>query len=204
MEMVYVKGQHFISKELREATNRIMLAGENIRKNYLKIAHELSEIDSRESYLADNYESTIDYAMKVFNMKKSTAYNLIEIGRNWIRSDGSRTLLTNEGSDYTISQVGVMLPAGIEVADHLHKMGEINTSMSVRELKSIIKKNLDLEEPEAETVSESEEEATGEDLYSYQITFYESGEISYSGSLPEWFTDEIESLFSKLLSGETA
>ena len=196
MEMAYVKGQHFRSSELREATNRIMLAGENIRKNYLKISRELATIEETEIYLDDGYESTIEYAMKVFNMKKSTAYNLIEIGRNWIRSDAARTLLTNEGSDYTISQIGVMLPAGIDTADDLHKRGEINPSMSVREIKAIIKKNLD---PEPE-----KEEEEKEDLCVYQITFYESGEIDYEGSLPDWFTEEIGNLYTKLLSGETA
>ena len=200
MDLIYVSGQSFLNADLRKSTNAIRQAGDGIRKNYLKIAHELSMIDKEETYLDDDFESVIEYAEKVFSIKKSTAYNLIQIGSEWLTEDGKRTILTTEGADFSISQLGAMLPAGVEKCKKLVSSGEITPSMSVRSIKKVLAD--DTEEPD----DTKEPDYTEENVVSLgvekQIIFTESGEIRYCGEFPVWFCDKIGELYLAVLDGE--
>lgn len=204
MDMIYISGQKFLSADLRKSTNTIRLAGDGIRKNYLKIARELANIEINEWFVEDDFENVIEYAEKVFSIKKSTAYTLIEIGKNWINKEGTRTVLTKEGVDFTISQLGVMLPAGVDTCKKLIKKGDISPTMSVRAIKKVINNfPSDVVDSEGEEVdSNGEDEAPVNLGIEKQIIFTEDGSIKYCGEFPVWFCDQIGELYTKLLSGE--
>lgn len=206
MELMYKKGQSFLSEDLRKSTCKIRACGDGIRRNYFKVAVELSKIDNGQYYIEDNFQSTVEYAEKVFGIKKSSAYAFITIGESWVLEDGSRTVLTESGSDYSISQIGALLPLGSEKAIELANDGKISPDMSVRELKAIVKK-VQQEEGDPEDPGESEGEGdpgegSSEIAQKGNITFYDDGEIAITGDFPEWFVIELETLYKKIFSGE--
>lgn len=204
MDLMYVSGQHFINDHLRESTNRIRLAGDSIKKNYFKIAHELSSIANTEIYLDDDFESAVEYAEKVFNIKKSSAYALIKIGSEWLNEDATRTILTENGSDFTFSQIGVMLPYSVDTVKPLCEAGTITPDMSVRKIKSILHEELDTtttNDVPDESEEPEESESKNEVVLEKSIIFTADGKIKYCGEFPVWFCDKVGELFTELLSG---
>lgn len=206
MELMYVTGQSFLNADLRKSTNVIRNAGDGIRKNYFKIAHELAMIDKDETYLDDDFESVIEYAEKVFSIKKSSAYALIKIGLEWLNDDATRTILTEKGQDFTFSQIGVMLPYSVDEVKPLCEDGTITPDMSVRKIKSILHDELSTEttsDKSDEMVEIEPEEAESTDsAFEKSIIFTADGKIKYCGDFPTWFCDKVGELFTELLSGE--
>lgn len=151
-ELRTVNTTNITNKELKGHATKIKSYGTKIRENYLKIARELFEIESTECYLDDGFTDTQDFASKVLNIQKTTCYNLIAIGRDFLNEDGTRTALTEKGNDYGVSQLQILLPLGVEKAKELHDDEIISPDMSVRQLKEIIK---------AETKGETKDEEEG-------------------------------------------
>jgi hypothetical protein len=150
---------------LKSHADKIKGYGKNIRTNYLKIAKELYEIDKSECYLDDGFEDTQDFASKVLNIQKTTSYNLIRIGREFLSEDGSRTALTDKGNDYGVSQLQILLPLGVDKAKELHDEEIIKPEMSVRQLKTIVKHEIDPTEGEDDgDVVEIDGEITSEEV----------------------------------------
>ena len=134
----------------------------------MKIARELFEIESTECYLDDGFTDTQDFASKVLNIQKTTCYNLIAIGRDFLNEDGTRTALTEKGNDYGVSQLQILLPLGVEKAKELHDDEVISPDMSVRQLKEVIKAETkgeaeDEDEDESDDVIDTEGEETNEE-----------------------------------------
>lgn len=208
MELMYVIGQSFLNADLRKSTNVIRNAGDGIRKNYFKIAHELAMIDKEETYLDDDFESVIEYAEKVFSIKKSSAYALIKIGSEWLNDDATRTILTEKGQDFTFSQIGVMLPYSVYEVKSLCEDGTITPDMSVRKIKSILHDELSTETTSSKSdemveITETEDaESTDDSAFEKTIIFTADGKIKNCGEFPTWFCDKVLELFTELLSGE--
>lgn len=205
--LVYIKRQ-FISADLKKSTEKIKRCGDNIRKNYIKIARELAIIDDTESYLDDGFESAIDYAGQIFSISKSTAYVLITIGREWINEDGERTALTTEGADYSVSQIGVLLPLGVDKARELHDSEDISPAMSVRQIKAVVKDLQDTPEETPEETPEAASEENGADVVDsdadvsemvVSINIYDDGGLQVSGHISEEFYDELYELITRYL-----
>lgn len=199
--LVYIKRQ-FLNGDLKKSTDKIKRCGENIRKNYIKVASELANVDKMESYLDDGFESAIDYAGQIFGISKTTAYVLINIGRDWVNETGERTVLTNEGADYSVSQIGVLQSVGVETAQELHNNGDISPDMSVRTIKAVIKglKDTTDTDTETDTDGDGETDSTTERVESLgEITFYADGDTAIKGNFPEWFLIELDSLYKKVL-----
>lgn len=199
-ELTYIDKPTFLNKELNKSTNKIRACGENIRKNYLKIAHELATIEEGELYLEDGFENVIDYAKKTFGMGKSTAYNLLSIGRHWVNDKGDRTLLTDDGIDYSISQIGVLLSVGYDTAKDWHDKNKINPLMSVRTLKDIVKEDEISETPEDDT--EDDNIVDGDADISeciLDINIFSDGAFTIKGDAPEGFSEELEKLINKYI-----
>lgn len=206
MELMYVAGQSFLNADLRKSTSVIRNAGDGIRKNYFKIAHELAMIEKEESYLDDDFESVIEYAEKVFSIKKSSAYVLIKIGSEWLNEDATRTILTEKGQDFTFSQIGVMLPYSVDEVKPLCEYGTITPDMSVRKIKSILHEELSTEtttdkSDEMAEIEPEETESTDDPTVEKSIIFTADGKIKYCGEFPKWFCDKVGELLTELLSG---
>lgn len=189
------------NKDLKGYTTKIKNCGENIRKNYIKIAHLLNEVDSTECYLDDGFVDTQDYASKVLGIQKTTCYNLLKIAKEYLNEDGTRTILTTEGIDFGVSQVQALLPLGVDEAKTLCENGTITPDMSVRQIKKIVAdnrtvKNEDEGEDEVtgEVVNESDEEIIPN---MGSIDFLEDGTLVTHGELPEKFIIQIEDFFNR-------
>ena len=163
-ELTNIETKELVNTDLKGHANKIKGYGKNIRTNYLKIAKELYEIDKSECYLDDGFEDTQDFASKVLNIQKTTSYNLIRIGREFLSEDGTRTALTDKGNDYGVSQLQVLLPLGVDKAKELHDEEVIKPEMSVRQLKSIVKHEIDPTEEDDGDVVESDGEVISEEV----------------------------------------
>lgn len=175
------------NKELKDYTRKIKRCGENIRNNFMKIAHNLNEIDNTECYLDDGFEDVQDYANKVLGIQKTTCYNFLKIAKEFLNEEGTRTLLTSEGNDYGVSQLQALLSVGIDKAKELHNNDIINPSMSVRQIKAIIKEETTEPEPSDEnTIDTTGEELSDEVVKTIGIIeIMEDGEILYRGDIED-------------------
>ena len=174
------------NKELKDYTRKIKRCGDNIRSNFMKIAHNLNEIDETECYLDDGFEDVQDYANKVLGIQKTTCYNFLKIAKEFLNTDGTRTVLTTEGNDYGVSQLQALLPVGVEKAKELHDNEIISPSMSVRQIKSIIKEETTEPEPEEEDDTiDTEGETISEEVLKPlgTIEIMENGDIIYTGEI---------------------
>ena len=201
-ELTTTQGTKITNKELKSYTTKLKTCGTNIRKNYIKIAFLLNEIEQSECYLDDGFEDTQDYASKVLNIQKTTCYNLLKIGAEYIAENGERTRLTDKGEDYGVSQLQALLPLGLDKAKELHDDETINPSMSVRQIKSIVKGITNPEEDEGDD-DVVDGESTGETeeyLPAFGgIELLKDGTIIPSGVVPETFITEVEELFKKYI-----
>lgn len=187
-ELTTTKAPELTNKELKDYTRKIKRCGDNIRSNFMKIAHNLDEIDKTECYLDDGFEDVQDYANRVLGLQKTTCYNMLKISREFLNEEGTRTLLTDEGSDYGISQLQALLPVGIDKAKELHDNATINPSMSVRQIKAIIKEETTTRNPEEDddTIDTTGEELSEEIVKTIgTIEILEDGEILYNGDIED-------------------
>ena len=204
MEELTSKKLSLIDKDLKDYTTKIKRCGDNIKKNYIKIAHLLSEVDSKECYLEDGFESVIDYAGQVLGIQKTTAYNMLKIGKEYVAENGERTILTEKGEDYSVSQIQALLPLGVEKVKEINEDGTITPEMSVRQIKNLVKGLTESPDPEEEedenTVDGESGEETEEVIKSFgSIEFLEDGDIIARGSLPDGFIQTIEEYFKNSL-----
>lgn len=206
MELIISKGLTLTNPELKKATNSIKGYASNIRKNYLRIASKLAKVDAQESYIEDGFGDVIEYATSVFNMKKSTAYNLLKIGREYVDENApDKTILADTRGDYSVSQLGVLLPVGVDRVVELNNDGVISPEMSVRKLASIVSAPED-ENPEETDEGESDGDAgEPENEPTQTITLWVNGDITFSGfdkcdenTLTE-LSEEIQKIVDKYL-----
>ena len=201
MEELTSKNLSFIDEDLKHYTTKIKKCGDNIRKNYIKIAYLLFEVESKECYLEDGFESTIDYASQVLGIQKTTAYNMLKIGKEYVAENGERTILTNSGADYSVSQIQALLPLEVEKVKEINDEGVITPDMSVRQIKGIVKELTDADpEPEEDynTVDGEVTDESDEVIANLgSVDFLADGTVVLHGELPEKFTAQIEEFFSR-------
>ena len=172
MDLVLNQNVTINDPELKAVTNEIRKAGANVIGNTFKIAVLVAKVEDNEMYLADGFNDVFDYVKQCFGLEKTSAYNLIKAGREFIteiesgKSTKFETLLTHGAKDYSISQVFKMLPLGIEKAKELTEDGVIDETMSCRQIERIVKENTEgtsargksKNEPEPEDEDENETE----------------------------------------------
>lgn len=198
MEELTTKKQELINKDLKNYTSKIKKCGDNIRKNYIKISHILTEVDRTECYLDDGFTDTMDYASAVLGIQKTTTYNLLKIGKEYIAENGERTILTESGVDYSVSQLQALLPLGVEKVKEINEEGVINPEMSVRQIKALVKDLGDHEDPEDDTVDGEVTDETEEVIQNLgSVDFLADGTVVLHGELPEKFTAQIEEFFNR-------
>lgn len=203
-EMVKVTAMKLTNKVLKGYTTKLKNCGENIRKNYIKIAHLLVEIESTECYLDDGFSDVQEYASKVLNIQKTTCYNLLKIGREYLDGSGEKTLLATADGDYSVSQIQALLPLGFETAKEWSDTDYINPSMSVRKLKDLVNEaKSDVEDAEDEDVVDADATETyEEDLEELAtITFFKSGDLHIKGDgLKDYFIESVKAIYDTYLS----
>ena len=128
--------------ELNEATDRILTIQNSIVKNKYAIAVILAEIDDKKLYQAGGFKNTVEYAQKNFDYKKSEAYTLIRVGRNFT-AETLESNLPHDKVDYTLAQIEKLLPVGDkDEIEEFIKSSDITPDMTVKEISAVVKEKL--------------------------------------------------------------
>lgn len=177
MDLITVKNTEvsFTNKELTKATNAIFKLGDAIKKNLYNVAYIMAKVEETECFKDDGFNNVHEWSVKTFGFKKSASYSLLKIGKEYtkeITTDnngkvrvigyGSNLVDNETEEDFTTTQIECMLPLGHETAELLVDTEEITPAMSCKEIKKIVKKWRDGDEPE-ETEETTEPEETEEE-----------------------------------------
>ena len=196
MDMVINQGVEINNPELKKITLDIRKSAANVIGNTYKIAALIAHVDKDELYIEDGFADVFDYVKQCFGLEKSSTYNLIRVGSEFITAvehgkiKSFETLLTHGDKDYSISQVFKMLPLGIDKAKELTADGVINETMSCRQIEKIVKENTDGTVARGKSKDEPNEPTDGEtenDTNTVMVDWE-----SVPEDVKSWFTDNYE------------
>ena len=131
------------NEDLANATKVIICNLNQIRRNFYRIAAVMADVSEYKWYVDDGFKDAAEYASKVFNMRKSAAYDLIKIGNEYTnrRTENESNLPHKDGKDFEKSQIVAMLPLGHKTAVDLITAGTISPDQSVRQIKEVVRNN---------------------------------------------------------------
>ena len=152
--------------ELRSFANMLAEDAMNIRANLLHMSAIMATIDSkRDSGILEEFDNSIvTFAENRLGIKKSQVYSMVKVGETFLDSDG-KSILTERGGKWNNTQFMALLPmAGtgknkkspeetLKACEALVKAGKIKPSMTVAEIKEIVK----VERPDAKRIAEQAE-----------------------------------------------
>ena len=153
----------FENQSLAKATEEIIKLQKNVNESLISVAGISGEVAKSESYKDDGFKSAQEWLMKEFNYKKSTAYTMVKIGKEYVQLEINgclpiyKTIFANSETDedFTLTQLEKLLPLGKERIEVYLSTGDLKYSMTVKEIKEFVSeiKSLDKrsEEPEPET-----------------------------------------------------
>ena len=173
----------FKNQSLESATEEIIRLQKNVNESLISVAGISGEVANTESYKDDGFKSAQEWLMNTFNYKKSTAYTMVKIGKEYVQLEINgclpiyKTIFANSETDedFTLTQLEKLLPLGKERIELYLSTGDLKYSMTVKEIKDFVSviKSLDkkpeteAEEPETEeTETEPETEETEMELLS--------------------------------------
>ena len=155
----------FANKLLEKATITIMSCDNDIKSRQFSIASILAEVESKKLYADDGFASCAEYAEKTFGIKKSTAYALITIGKEY-----TRPILNEKGKvtghcsnllppadmekqdapliDFTTRQISLFSTLGREQVIDLVSNGSLSPSMTANQIREVVKVQKALNAPE--------------------------------------------------------
>ena len=159
----------FTNKRLQNATMQIMQIAGRIKNNWFQIGAIIAEVDREELYKDDGFNNVHAWTTRAFNIKKTTSYDLLRIGKEYTREltteKGRVTgyecnlLPENSEANFTTTQVMKMLPAGHDKAQELVDSGVITPDMTTTAISKVIK-DLNKKDEEPTTEQPKEEPAT--------------------------------------------
>lgn len=131
----------FKNSKLKKYTEQIFKQGLNIKKAYARIAVTLVQIEDSQCYEMDGFTSVHDFSSQILGIKQSQSYALLKVGREFLDSKTFESVLAHdENNDYTTSQLQALLPLkSVTWAQELAADGTIDVSMTVKEIKDIVK-----------------------------------------------------------------
>lgn len=164
----------FENQSLAKATEEIIRLQKNVNQSLISVAGISGEVEKSESYKDDGFKNAQEWLMSTFNYKKSTAYTMVKIGKEYVdlEIDGCvpvyKTIFANRETDedFTLTQLEKLLPLGKERIEAYLFNGDLKYSMTVKEIKEFVSEIKSLEkkseepeteETEPETESETEE-----------------------------------------------
>lgn len=150
--------------ELRSFANMLAEDAMNIRANLLHMSAIMATIANKRDtgILAEFDDSIVTFAESRLGIKKSQVYSMVQVGATFLDSNGT-SLLTQKGGKWSNTQFMALLPmAGtgktkkspedtLTACEELVKSGKIKPSMTVNEIKEVVK----TERPDAKRVTES-------------------------------------------------
>ena len=162
----------FENQSLAKATDEIIRLQKNVNESLISVAGISGEVAKSESYKDDGFKSAQEWLMNTFNYKKSTAYTMVKIGKEYVQLEMNgcipiyKTIFANleTDEDFTLTQLEKLLPLGKEKIEVYLHTGHLKYSMTVKEIKDFVSEIKSLEkksEPETEK-TETEETETEE------------------------------------------
>lgn len=141
-DMIVIKNDpvEFKNRELNNATQKIFKIGERMQKNLYEVANVLAKVDTNKAYKEDGFKSAADYAMKTFGFKKTQAYTLLKVGKEWTSPKLESTLPHEEGKDFTVTQIEKLAYLGSkEEVIKAVENGDVTPEMTVAEIREYVK-----------------------------------------------------------------
>lgn len=183
MESLIVSNKQYLSAQLNKATEQIKSFDMSVRNNQFGIAYVMGQVEEHKYYEQDGFDNAASWAMDAFGIKKSLAYQLITVGREYIREIRNNkgrlvgfasNIVESEPNtmpiiDYTANQLGRLATLGHDEVKRLHDEGTLSPRMTAKEIQDFlratkaIKANPEPEEqpeqPEPEEQPETEEQS---------------------------------------------
>lgn len=157
-ELMIMQGVTLANKELKKATDNIIKAGNKIGNAKLDIALQLKKIETENLFVEDDFKNACDYAMQVFGMSKTTAYDLLNVGM-FLDVETKKCVLPIATTEWSHTQLQALTPLkSVEVAEILIYEERVNSDMSVRDIKREVEEYLHGDE---ETEEETDEPIDG-------------------------------------------
>ena len=163
----------FENQSLAKATEEIVSLQKNVNQSLISVAGIAGEVATSESYKDDGFKSAQEWLMKTFNYKKSTAYTMVKIGKEYLQLEIDvclpiyKTIFANPETDedFTLTQLEKLLPLGKEKIETYLSTGDLKYSMTVKEIKDFVSaiKSLEKKSEEPETKAEEPETEVGEE-----------------------------------------
>ena len=165
MNELLKKVNGFENQVLLDASETIIGLQKNVNQSLLSVAGVVGEVVKNESY-KDDFKTPVDWLMKTFNYKKSTAYSLLEIGKNYVIADVDNksgilpiyhTIFRDNKTDedFSMTQLEKLLPLGIDVIRMLLATGKLSYNMTVKEIRELVKETRNIESADTEENAES-------------------------------------------------
>lgn len=155
----------FENQSLAKATEEIIRLQKNVNESLISVAGISGEVAKSESYKDDGFKSAQEWLMNTFNYKKSTAYTMVKIGKEYVQLEMNgclpiyKTIFANSETDedFTLTQLEKLLPLGKERIEAYLSTGDLKYSMTVKEIKEFVSEIKSLEKKSEETEPETEE-----------------------------------------------
>ena len=160
----------FENQSLAKATEEIIRLQKNVNQSLISVAGISGEVAKSESYKDDGFKSAQEWLMSTFNYKKSTAYSMVKIGKDYVdlEVDGCvpiyKTIFANSETDkdFNLTQLEKLLPLGKERIAVYLSTGDLKYSMTVKEIKEFVSAIKSLEKKTEEPGTEETEPETEE------------------------------------------
>ena len=160
----------FENQSLAKATEEIIRLQKNVNESLISVAGISGEVAKSESYKDDGFKSVQEWLMNTFNYKKSTAYTMVKIGKEYVQLEMNgclpiyKTIFANSETDedFTLTQLEKLLPLGKEKIEVYLHTGHLKYSMTVKEIKEFVSEIKSLEKKSEQSETEETEPETEE------------------------------------------
>lgn len=164
--------KNFENQSLEKATKEIIRLQKNVNQSLISVAGISGEVAKSESYKDDGFKNAQEWLMKTFGYKKSTAYTMVKIGKEYVELevDGCvpiyKTIFADfeNDRDFTLTQLEKLLPLGKERISEMIADGYINYDMTVKEIKDFVSDIKSISDAECEATEEIEVDEVPEEI----------------------------------------
>ena len=168
----------FENESLKKATEEIIKLQKNVNQSLISVAGISGEVAKSETYKDDGFKNAQEWLMSTFGYKKSTAYTMVKIGKEYVELEIDGCLPTyktifadNETDrDFTLTQLEKLLPLGKEKIFEMLKDGSIDYDMTVKEIKEFVS--------DIKSITDVEKEVEGEATEATEATEVKNSEES--------------------------
>jgi len=182
--------------ELRSYANMLATDAMNIRANLLHMSAIMATIASRrdEGILEEFNNSVVEFAESRLGIKKSQVYSMIQVGATFL-DEGGRSRLPEKGAKWSNTQFMALLPMGgtgknkksaeetLEACKNLVNEGKIKPSMTVAEIKEVVKNERPDAANKAKKAQERKEKAESKKVKEAEAISKKENSISVNGDV---------------------